>query len=121
MAAPHVAAVAGMVATATPGLASQAIAQSLQRSAASTTGGGWTGQFGYGIVDAFSAVSGEKGSRRRAEWWDKLIDQTNVPVAGTITAGGRPPPRIGQACSAFRALLPGSYTLAATSSAGTQS
>jgi len=61
MAAPHVAAVAGMIAKATPGLASQAITQRIQGSAASTTGGGWTAQFGYGIVNAFSAVSGKNG------------------------------------------------------------
>src|SRR5205085_2373954 len=59
MATPHVSAVAGLVAMTTPNTSAAAILQRMQQTATSSiVGGGWNQSFGFGIVNAFNAVSG---------------------------------------------------------------
>jgi len=122
MATPHVAALAGLVAATTPGIATQGISQRIQQSAASTTsGGGWTSTLGYGVIDAFGALSGASRPATTGSVVGQMVDSTHIPVSGTITLG--PNTITVNSTGLFRisGLAPGTYTLSATGAPGTQS
>ncbi len=122
MATPHVAALAGLVATTTPGIATQGITQRIQQSAASTTsGGGWTATLGYGVIDAFGALSGASRPATTGSVVGQLVDSTHIPVAGTITVGVNTVTVDSTGLFRVSGLAPGTYTLSATGAPGTQS
>ena len=90
MATPHVSAVAGLVAMTTPGTSAAAILQRVQQTASSTTvGGGWNQDFGYGIVNAYNAVSGTLRSASNGALAGQIVGITSQPVQGaTVTVAG---------------------------------
>jgi thermitase len=90
MSTPHVAAVAGLVAMTTPGTSAAAILQRIQQTASSTTvGGGWNQDFGYGIVNAYNAVTGTLRSSANGALAGQIVDTTSQPVQGaTVTVAG---------------------------------
>ncbi|MBZ5728769.1 MAG: S8 family serine peptidase, partial [Acidobacteriia bacterium] len=92
MATPHVSALAGLVSMTTPGATAAAILQRIEQSANSTTvGGGWDQNFGYGIIDAFNAVSGTLRPASTGAVVGQVIDPSGLPLpAATVTVGTQP-------------------------------
>ena len=83
MATPHVSGAAGLIAMAFPGVSSDAIVQRLQQSAASSIAGdGWNQNFGFGILDAASAVAGVLRSATTGSIVGQVVNGSNLPVGG---------------------------------------
>jgi trimeric autotransporter adhesin len=90
MATPYVSALAGLVAMVTPNLGATGIVEQIQRSAMSAApGGGWTPEFGYGIINAYQAVSNNYRGAAYGGIYGQITDTQDLPVEGaTISAGG---------------------------------
>jgi thermitase len=88
MAAPHVSAVAGLLAMETPGLAPEAIALRIQQSA-NTAGAGWDEYLGYGVMDAWRALSGDMAPVASGSILGQVVDGRGLPVRNAqVSAGG---------------------------------
>jgi subtilisin family serine protease len=88
MATPHVSALAGLIAMATPGLSAGAIAAQLQRTA-DTTSSGWNQVFGYGTINAERAVAGGYGSAATGGVTGQVVDASALPALATVTIAGQ--------------------------------
>ena len=122
MAAPHVSALAGLVATAYPGASAQSIARRIQSSADSTAAdGGWGQNLGYGLINAAGAVGLLSRPATTGGVVGQLVDSTGTPISGTVVLSGNVV--VVNATGLFRisGLAPGSYTLAASTALGAQS
>ena len=91
MATPFVSALAGLLAETTPNAAADAIAQRIEQTAfTSASGGAWSSSFGYGIVNAYSAVAAGNRSTSTGGVVGQIIDPFGNPAAGAqITVGGQ--------------------------------
>lgn len=89
MAAPHVSALGGLMAMANPGVSAEAIAQRIQQSAVSAAGdGGWGPELGYGVMNAWRAISGQPRPASTGGLVGQVVDFSGMPVTGaTIQVG----------------------------------
>ena len=116
MATPHVAALAGLLAMTNPNATAAGIAQRIQQSASSTDPtGGWNQFTGYGIIDAYNAVTGTLRGASLGSLVGQVVDSTGAAVPGALVSIGS------QAITAntgglfrFAGLAPGTYTLTTT-------
>ncbi len=122
MAAPHVSAVAGMVAMTTPGVASDAIALRLQQSAEPVPSAAtWTPEYGYGVLNAASALKYSARTDRTGGLTGQIVNAQGYPVAGVqvyLNGAGATTDYTGLFRIANQA--PGTYTLQVTANGGTQ-
>ncbi len=90
MAAPHVAAVGGLVETSNPNLPAAALLERIEQSANSTvTNGGWDQYFGYGVTNAFNAVSGAARPSTLGSLNGQVNNIYGLPVSGAqVTVNG---------------------------------
>lgn len=87
MAAPYVAALAGLVAMVTPGTANDAIAMRIQQSADSATST-WNQYLGYGTINAWRAVSGALRSATLGGLTGQVVNESGLPLAGAQISVG---------------------------------
>ena len=91
-AAPHVAAVAGLIEMASPNLGPMAVAQRIQQSADGTdnvSNGGWDSNEGYGRINAYRAISGSLRSASVGGITGQVVNTSGLPVASpTISVNG---------------------------------
>ncbi len=81
MATPFVAALGGLIATATPDLSAEAIGQRVEQSAdLLTTAGAWTSLLGYGRINALYALNGKLPARTVGSLVGQVVDTTGTPV-----------------------------------------
>ncbi len=115
MATPHVSAVAGLSAMATPGLPATAMAQLLQRTATSTTGNGnWSPEYGYGIVDARAAVAAEVHPATAGAITGQVVDAIGVAESNaTVSVNGQNIITDSSGLFRFSGFAPGTYTVSA--------
>ena len=124
MATPFVSALAGLVATATPGISNTAIVQQMQQTATSSTGaGGWNQDLGYGVINAYNAISGAVRPASVGGVVGQVIDtftpQTSTPINGAqITINGQTviTDSTGSGLFRFPNLAPGTYSVSAAAS-----
>ncbi len=88
MAAPYVSALAGLVATMTPGIAADAIALRIEQSTDSSTGF-WDQFLGYGTINAWRAVSGVLGPASVGGLVGQAVDELGLPVANVQISVGQ--------------------------------
>lgn len=88
MATPHVSALAGLLAMATPGLAPAANAAHIQRTAQSPNAG-WEPYLGYGNLDAFAALSGAVRPASTGAIAGQIVGPDWLPVPASITVAGQ--------------------------------
>ena len=87
MSTPFVSALAGLLVTASPNASAAAIAQRLEQSAASSVAGGaWNQSLGYGVINAFTAVSGASRLTSTGGVVGQIVDSTGAPVTGAQIA-----------------------------------
>jgi hypothetical protein len=83
MATPFVSALAGLVAMTTPNTSAAAIQQRLEQSAAtSVAGGAWSQSFGYGIINAYSAVGGLARATSTGGVVGQIVDSSGNTIPG---------------------------------------
>ncbi|HOQ46517.1 MAG TPA: S8 family serine peptidase [Bryobacteraceae bacterium] len=87
MAAPYVAALAGLVAMITPGVAADAITMRIQQSADSPTST-WDQYLGYGTINAWRAVSGALRPALLGGLVGQVVNERGLPVAGAQISAG---------------------------------
>lgn len=118
MATPFVSALAGLIATATPGLPAAAILERIQQSASSTAGdGGWNRNVGYGVINAATAVSGAIRPASRGAVSGQVIDQWGYPVYGAnISINGQTITTDSSGLFRFGSIPAGTYPVQASAS-----
>ncbi|MCU1337785.1 MAG: alkaline serine protease [Bryobacterales bacterium] len=91
MATPFVSALAGLVAMSTPNATAQSILQRMEQTASSiTAGGGWNQNFGFGVINASSAVSGAFRTASNGAMAGQIVNSAGNPVGGAqITINGQ--------------------------------
>ena len=118
MAAPHAAALAGMLALSTPSLSPDAILQRIQQSAASSIANGvWDQNFGYGILRAGDALGGTLRTATRGSIVGQVVGASQSPLAGlllTVNSSSLTTDNTG--LFRFSNLSAGTYTLTASGS-----
>ncbi len=120
-ATPHVSALASMVAMANPGLSGQGILRRLQQTAMSPlAGGGWAQFLGYGVIDALAALTGTARAATTGSVTGQIVDINGAPAAATLTIGTFTVSVNTTGLFRIRDLAPGTYTMTATGTAGTQ-
>src|SRR5579862_7805758 len=83
MATPFVSALAGLVAMTTPNVTAQSILQRMEQTASSTTiGGGWSQNFGFGIINASGAVAGASRAAVNGAITGQIVDTFGDPISG---------------------------------------
>ena len=116
MAAPHVAALAGLLAMASPGVTDDAVVRRIQRSA-DLPQDGWSPDFGYGRIDAERAITG-------ANWRSSSLGGVSGQVQGaiglaiagaTITLGSRSFTTEAGGLFRLTGIAPGDYTMTVAS------
>jgi thermitase len=118
MSTPHVSAVAGLVETTTPGTSVAAVRLRLEQTATSNTvGGGWNQDFGYGIVNAYDAVSGTLRAAANGGVTGQVTDSNANPIANaTVIVGGSPLTTDGSGLFRFGPFSPGTYAVQVSAS-----
>jgi hypothetical protein len=118
MATPHVSALAGMTAMMNPAPNAAAIAQRLQQTASSTDPtGGWNQYTGYGIIDAYNAVTGTLRSASLGGIVGQVVDSSGAAVPGAqVTLGAQVVTANAGGLFRFGSLSPGTYSLNAGAS-----
>jgi hypothetical protein len=113
---PHVSALAGLLALSTPALPAAAIIQRIQQSATSSTvNGGWDPHFGYGVINAFDAMSGSLRPASNGSVTGQVIMSIGVPIAGvTVSLNGLSIASDSTGLFRFSNLSPGTYTITAS-------
>ena len=93
MSTPFVSALAGLVAMTTPNTSASAILQRIEQTASSTTpGGGWSQNFGYGIINAYNAIAGASRSATNGGVVGQIIDTyaaANPLASAQVTINGQ--------------------------------
>ncbi len=113
MAAPHVSALAGLVASTTPDVATEAVQQRIQRTA--TGNAGWTQTLGFGIINAQAALSGTETSAATGAVVGQVVNAMRLPVSGAVvSAGGQTATTNVAGTFRLAGLAPGSYFLTMT-------
>ena len=116
MATPFVSALAGLLATTTPSVAMDAVAQRIQRSAnSSIANGGWSQDLGYGIIDAASAMGGTLRNATVGSIVGQVATSSGTGLTATVSASGT----INTGTNGlfrFPNLPPGAYTVTASAS-----
>ena len=85
MATPHVSALGGLIAVASPGTSAAAIGERIQQSAGSSIGnGGWDQNVGYGIISAFNAISGTLRPSTVGGMVGQIVDSSGLPASGAV-------------------------------------
>src|SRR5579884_1482953 len=82
MATPHVSALAGLLWTASPGAPAAAVLRRIQQTAMSTiANGGWDQHIGYGVINAYNALSGTLRTASTGTLRGQIVDSSANPVA----------------------------------------
>jgi uncharacterized repeat protein (TIGR01451 family) len=123
MATPHVAALAGLLFMANPGLSVAAVAQRIQQTA-QTPYTGWDQYIGYGVINAAAALGGILRPATQGSLGGQVLDSINQPINGAlVTAGGQSfitaiDPTTGSSDGLFRIanLSPGTYPITVSAS-----
>lgn len=102
--APHVAGAAALLLANQPGLSGAALAQRLEQYASRSPNSGRNDTYGWGIVDAYNAITQQNGPPRNI--YVRLINSATGSVVRTVEAGAG-----GQ--FSFTQLAPGTYQLQA--------
>ncbi|HEX3745446.1 MAG TPA: S8 family serine peptidase, partial [Bryobacteraceae bacterium] len=120
MATPHVAALAGLLFAANPGISAAAVAQRIQQTAMSPNTG-WNQYIGYGVINAGAAMGGTPGPFTQGSLTGQVTDINSNPINNaTLTVGGQTfttavDPSTGYTDGLFRInLSPGTYTVTVT-------
>ena len=117
MATPHVSALAGLLAMISPNTSAAAILQRIQQSAASTIpNGGWDFQgMGYGVINAYNALSGTLRTATLGSLIGQIIDNNANPVTGAqITVNSQSLTVDSSGLYRFPNLPAGTYTVSVT-------
>ena len=120
MATPFVSALAGLMAMSTPNTTAQAILQRMEQTANSATaGGGWNQNFGFGIINASSAVTGALRAAVNGAIAGQIINVFGTPVNGAqITINGQTIDTDSTGLYRFGTLPAGNYPMRPVSAAG---
>ncbi len=117
MATPHVAALAGLLFAANPGISAAAVAQRIQQTAQSPNSG-WDQHIGYGVIDAGAALGNFPGPFTQGAFTGQVTDTLGNPLSGAlVTAGSQtfttaPDTNSGDDDGLFRINLnPGTYSV----------
>lgn len=112
MAAPHVAALAGMVMMASPGIAADAVVARIQRAAELATDG-WSSDYGYGYINAERAISGSNFRTATLGGVVGQVQDTNgLAITGaTVTLNSIAVVTTSNGLFRFSAIAPGDYTM----------
>ena len=87
MAAPHVAALAGLIVMSTPSVSAAAVLERIQQTATSTNpNGGWSQYLGYGVVNAWRGIGGALRAASVGSMVGQVVDGTDDPVAGALVS-----------------------------------
>ena len=122
MSTPHVAALAGLLFMANPGISVAAVAQRIQQTAQNPNAG-WNPNTGYGVIDAGAALTGVLNSATQGSLTGQVVDaSSNFAINGAqVTAGGQSfttalDSNTGDADGLFRIanLPPGTYSISVT-------
>ena len=85
MAAPHVAAVGGLVETSNPNLPGAALLEQIEQTANSNVAnGGWDQYYGYGVVNAYNAVSSAIRPSSLGSLNGQVDSTFGIPVGGAV-------------------------------------
>jgi subtilisin family serine protease len=115
MATPHVSALAGLLAMTTPNLPAAAILQRIQQSADSSSGG-WDQNLGYGVINAFKALTGNLRPSSLGSITGQALDINTFPVASAlVSAGGVTAFTDSSGLFRLGNLPPGTYTITVNS------
>ncbi len=126
MATPHVAALAGLLYAANPGISVADVAQRIQQTAQSPNTG-WNQYMGYGVINAAAALGNIPGPFTQGSFTGQIVDVNGNPISGaTVTAGTQSyttinDPGSGNITGLFRVanLSPGTYPITVTASGQT--
>ena len=89
MSTPYVAALAALVQSASPQLSTTGTIQQIQKSATSgVAGGGWNQTFGYGVINAFKAVTSTYRSAAYGSVRGQVTNGSGTPLAGAVVTAG---------------------------------
>lgn len=87
MSTPHVAALAGLLYAANPGISAAAVAQRIQQTAQSPNTG-WNEYIGYGVIDAGAAMGGIPGPFTQGSFTGQVIATDGNPINGAVVSAG---------------------------------
>jgi hypothetical protein len=118
MATPFVSALAGLVAMTTPNASAASIVQRIQQTAATNgPGGAWNQSFGYGIINAYNAVSGAARSTSTGGVVGQVTDSSGNSITGaTVTVGTQSFTTDYSGLFWFRSVAAGDYTITVAAS-----
>ena len=113
-AAPHVAALAGLLAMVSPGVQGDEVVRRMQLSADAQ--GGWSAELGYGRIDAERAVTGTNWRASSTGGVSGQIqDSTGLPIAlATVTVASNSITTDSTGLFRFTGVAPGDYTMSVT-------
>jgi uncharacterized repeat protein (TIGR01451 family) len=118
MSTPHVAALAGLLFAANPGISVAAVAQRIQQTAQSPNTG-WNQYIGYGVIDAGAALAGIPGPFTEGSLTGQVTEPNGDPITGAVVTAGNQSyttaadPDTGDINGLFRIanLSPGTYAI----------
>ena len=120
MAAPHVAALGGLLFAAYPGISAASVAQRIQQTAQSPNTV-WSEYIGYGVIDAGAALGNIPGPFTQGSLTGQVVDSNNNPITGAVVTAGTQSyttaldPITGSENGLFRInLSPGAYPITVT-------
>ncbi len=115
MSTPFVAALAGLIWSQTPGTSGAAVLQRIQQSAISNNvNGGWGPTTGYGVINAYNAVSGTLRTATLGALTGQITDASGNLISAQITAGNQTVTSDATGLYRIPALTAGTYTVTVT-------
>lgn len=117
MSTPFVAALAGLVWSQTPGTSAAAVLQRIQQTAVSNNAnGGWGPTTGYGVINAYNAVSGTLRTATLGALTGQVTDSNGNLIAAQVTAGSQSVTADSTGLYRIPALTMGTYPVTVTAS-----
>lgn len=112
MSTPFVASLAGLIWSQTPGTSGAAVLQRIQQSAVSNNvNGGWGPTTGYGVINAYNAVSGTLRTATLGALTGQITDANGNLISAQVTAGSQTVTSDATGLYRIPALTAGTYTV----------